>query len=110
MMSFTFSNAEQMSEHVDDVSISCDEDSTVECQEINATLKWNFHIETEVRLNVFFIFRKHVHCSFFVSSVKFVFPVSKHRFHYFGTTVTKIVKFAQNWTHTISIKEAKLFV
>lgn len=47
---------------------------------------------------------------FFVSSVKFVFPVSRHRFHYFGTTVTKIVKFAQNWTHTISIKEAKLFV
>lgn len=52
-MSFTFSNAEQMSEHVDDVSISCDEDSTVECQEINATLKWNFEIETEVGLNVF---------------------------------------------------------
>ncbi|XP_042082561.1 helicase with zinc finger domain 2 isoform X4 [Haplochromis burtoni] len=39
-----------MSEHVDDVSISCDEDSTVECQEINATLKWNFQIETEREL------------------------------------------------------------
>lgn len=69
MMSFTFSNAEQMSEHVDDVSISCDEDSTVECQEINATLKWNFQIETEVRLNVFFYFQKTCSLQFFLFQV-----------------------------------------
>ncbi|XP_030584447.1 helicase with zinc finger domain 2 isoform X2 [Archocentrus centrarchus] len=39
-----------ISEHVDDVSISCDEDLTVDCNEISATLKWNFQIETERQL------------------------------------------------------------
>ncbi|XP_029283380.1 LOW QUALITY PROTEIN: helicase with zinc finger domain 2 [Cottoperca gobio] len=39
-----------MSEQVDDVSISCDEDLTVECQHINATLQWNFQVETERQL------------------------------------------------------------
>ena len=38
-----------MSEQVDDVSISCDEDLTVECEQVNATLQWNFQVETEVR-------------------------------------------------------------
>lgn len=38
-----------MSEEVDDVSISCAEDLTVECEQINATLQWNFQVETEVR-------------------------------------------------------------
>lgn len=38
-----------MSEQVDDVSISCDEDLTVECQHINTALQWNFQVETEVR-------------------------------------------------------------
>lgn len=47
------SNIEQISEHVDDVSISCDEDLTVDCKEINATVKWNFQIETEVRFTRF---------------------------------------------------------
>ncbi|XP_037620548.1 helicase with zinc finger domain 2-like [Sebastes umbrosus] len=39
-----------ISEQVDDVSISCDEDLTVECQQVNATLQWNFQVETERQL------------------------------------------------------------
>ncbi|KAM9362141.1 3'-5' exoribonuclease HELZ2-like [Symphorus nematophorus] len=39
-----------ISEQVDDVSISCDEDLTVECEQINATLQWNFQVETERQL------------------------------------------------------------
>ncbi|XP_070708382.1 3'-5' exoribonuclease HELZ2 [Pempheris klunzingeri] len=39
-----------MSEHVDDVRIFCDEDLTVECEQINATLHWKFHVETERQL------------------------------------------------------------
>uniref|UniRef100_A0A7N6F662 C3H1-type domain-containing protein n=1 Tax=Anabas testudineus TaxID=64144 RepID=A0A7N6F662_ANATE len=39
-----------ISEHVDDVTISCDEDLTLKCEQINAKLKWNFHVETEMRL------------------------------------------------------------
>ncbi|XP_022600678.1 helicase with zinc finger domain 2 isoform X1 [Seriola dumerili] len=39
-----------ISEQVDDVSISCDEDLTVECEQISATLKWTFHVETERQL------------------------------------------------------------
>ncbi|XP_042261546.1 helicase with zinc finger domain 2 isoform X1 [Thunnus maccoyii] len=39
-----------MSEQVDDVSISCDKDLTVECEQINATLQWNFQVETERQL------------------------------------------------------------
>ncbi|XP_071329186.1 3'-5' exoribonuclease HELZ2-like isoform X2 [Trachinotus anak] len=39
-----------ISEQVDDVSISCDEDLTVESEQISATLKWTFQVETERRL------------------------------------------------------------
>ncbi|XP_076606270.1 3'-5' exoribonuclease HELZ2-like [Chaetodon auriga] len=39
-----------ISEEVDDVSISCDEDLTLECEQINATLQWNFQVETERQL------------------------------------------------------------
>ncbi|KAI3370504.1 hypothetical protein L3Q82_025264 [Scortum barcoo] len=39
-----------MSEQIDDVSISCDQDLTVECEQIDATLKWNFQVETERQL------------------------------------------------------------
>ncbi|XP_028263043.1 helicase with zinc finger domain 2-like isoform X2 [Parambassis ranga] len=39
-----------ISEQVDDVSISCDQDLTVECKEMNVTLKWNFEVETERQL------------------------------------------------------------
>ncbi|KAK2821021.1 hypothetical protein Q5P01_023980 [Channa striata] len=39
-----------ISEQVDDVSISCDEDLTMECEQISATLKWTFHVETEREL------------------------------------------------------------
>ena len=39
-----------MSEQIEDVNISCDEDLTVECQQVNAALQWNFQVETEVRL------------------------------------------------------------
>ncbi|XP_054472216.1 helicase with zinc finger domain 2-like isoform X2 [Anoplopoma fimbria] len=39
-----------ISEQVDDVSISCDEKLTVECEQINATLQWNFQVETERQL------------------------------------------------------------
>ncbi|XP_042354477.1 helicase with zinc finger domain 2-like [Plectropomus leopardus] len=39
-----------ISEQVDDVSISCDEDLTVECEQGNTTLKWNFQVETERQL------------------------------------------------------------
>ncbi|XP_058486886.1 helicase with zinc finger domain 2-like [Solea solea] len=39
-----------MSEEVDDVIISCDEDLTVACEQSNATLKWHFQVETERQL------------------------------------------------------------
>ncbi|KAM6927872.1 LOW QUALITY PROTEIN: 3'-5' exoribonuclease HELZ2-like [Xenentodon cancila] len=39
-----------MSEQVDDVSVSCHEDLTLECDKVNATLAWNFHVETERHL------------------------------------------------------------
>ncbi|XP_075952931.1 3'-5' exoribonuclease HELZ2-like isoform X1 [Anarhichas minor] len=39
-----------ISEQVDDVSISCDKDLTVECEQINTTLQWNFQVETERQL------------------------------------------------------------
>ncbi|CAK6966077.1 helicase with zinc finger domain 2-like [Scomber scombrus] len=39
-----------MSVQVDDVSISCDKDLTLECEHINATLQWNFQVETERQL------------------------------------------------------------
>ncbi|XP_051270850.1 helicase with zinc finger domain 2 [Dicentrarchus labrax] len=39
-----------ISEQVDDVSISCDEELTLECEQINSTLQWNFHVETERQL------------------------------------------------------------
>ncbi|XP_035517753.1 helicase with zinc finger domain 2-like [Morone saxatilis] len=39
-----------ISEQVDDVSISCDEELTLECEKINSTLQWNFHVETERQL------------------------------------------------------------
>ncbi|XP_017277217.1 helicase with zinc finger domain 2 [Kryptolebias marmoratus] len=39
-----------LSEQVDDVTVSCDKDLTVECEEINETLTWNFRVETERQL------------------------------------------------------------
>ncbi|KAK1902154.1 Helicase with zinc finger domain 2 [Dissostichus eleginoides] len=39
-----------LSEQVNDVSISCDGDLTVECEQINETLRWNFQVETERQL------------------------------------------------------------
>ncbi|KAF7655596.1 hypothetical protein LDENG_00054030 [Lucifuga dentata] len=39
-----------ISEQVDDVSISCDEDLTVECEESSVRLKWNFQVDTEREL------------------------------------------------------------
>ncbi|XP_029356997.1 helicase with zinc finger domain 2 isoform X2 [Echeneis naucrates] len=39
-----------LSEQVDDVSVSCDDDLTVECEEIGKTLKWTFQVETERQL------------------------------------------------------------
>ncbi|KAM9364493.1 3'-5' exoribonuclease HELZ2-like [Pholidichthys leucotaenia] len=39
-----------ISEHVDDVSISCDEELTVDCEEASTVLKWNFQVETEREL------------------------------------------------------------
>ncbi|XP_045931109.1 helicase with zinc finger domain 2-like [Micropterus dolomieu] len=39
-----------ISEQIDDVSVSCDEDLTVDCEQINTTLQWNFQVETERQL------------------------------------------------------------
>ncbi|XP_034389718.1 helicase with zinc finger domain 2-like isoform X2 [Cyclopterus lumpus] len=39
-----------LAEQVDDVSISCDDKLTVDCEQINATLQWNFQVETERQL------------------------------------------------------------
>ncbi|KAK7915419.1 hypothetical protein WMY93_011180 [Mugilogobius chulae] len=36
-----------MSEHVDDVSISCDEDLTLNCELVQTKLQWHFQVETE---------------------------------------------------------------
>lgn len=49
---FTLSNVEQMSENVDDVSISCDEDLTVECEQTGTWLTWTFRVETEVSFQI----------------------------------------------------------
>uniref|UniRef100_A0A3B3ZZZ7 C3H1-type domain-containing protein n=1 Tax=Periophthalmus magnuspinnatus TaxID=409849 RepID=A0A3B3ZZZ7_9GOBI len=38
-----------MSEHVDDVTISCDEDLTLNCDLDHTTLQWKFQVETEVQ-------------------------------------------------------------
>lgn len=46
------SNVEQMSENVDDVSISCDEDLTVECEQTGTMLTWTFRVETEVSFQI----------------------------------------------------------
>nr|XP_046237174.1 helicase with zinc finger domain 2-like isoform X2 [Scatophagus argus]XP_046237183.1 helicase with zinc finger domain 2-like isoform X2 [Scatophagus argus] len=39
-----------LSEQVDDVSISCNEDLTVACERINTILQWRFEVETERQL------------------------------------------------------------
>ncbi|XP_072308707.1 3'-5' exoribonuclease HELZ2-like [Eucyclogobius newberryi] len=39
-----------MSENVDDVSISCDEDLTLNCGLVHTKLQWNFRVETEREL------------------------------------------------------------
>lgn len=46
------SSAEEniLSEQADDVRISCDENLTLESQQINVALKWNFKVETERQL------------------------------------------------------------
>ncbi|XP_035982534.1 helicase with zinc finger domain 2 isoform X1 [Fundulus heteroclitus] len=44
------SEAYVLSEQVDDVSVSCDEDLTVQSGDISATLKWNFLVDTERQL------------------------------------------------------------
>lgn len=41
----------QLAEQVDDVRISCDENLALESQQINVSMKWNFRVETEVRLD-----------------------------------------------------------
>ncbi|CAJ1050780.1 helicase with zinc finger domain 2 [Xyrichtys novacula] len=39
-----------MSEQVDDVSVSCVEELTMQCQQIDETLQWHFQVETERQL------------------------------------------------------------
>ncbi|XP_074529198.1 3'-5' exoribonuclease HELZ2-like [Halichoeres trimaculatus] len=39
-----------MSEHVDDVSVSCDGDVSVQCEQSDVTLQWHFQVETERQL------------------------------------------------------------
>ncbi|XP_041836471.1 helicase with zinc finger domain 2-like isoform X2 [Melanotaenia boesemani] len=43
-------DGDTMCEQVDDVTVSCDEDLIVECEEVGAALKWNFQVETERQL------------------------------------------------------------
>lgn len=43
-----------MSEHVDDVDITHNEDVYLDCPEVGTELKWSFHIKTEVG-NLLFI-------------------------------------------------------
>lgn len=40
----------QISEQVDDVSVTCEEDLFIECEKTNVELQWNFQVDTEVRL------------------------------------------------------------
>lgn len=44
-------NIAQFSDQIEDVSISCQEDLTVETKEVNTKLKWDFRVQTEVRLD-----------------------------------------------------------
>lgn len=39
----------QFSDQIEDVSISCKEDLTVETKQVNTKLQWNFRVQTEVR-------------------------------------------------------------
>lgn len=46
---FNVLNVSQLSQQVDDVRISCDQNLTVKSEQIDATMQWNFRVETEVR-------------------------------------------------------------
>lgn len=39
----------QFSDQIEDVTISCQEDLTVETRQVNTELKWDFRVQTEVR-------------------------------------------------------------
>lgn len=43
----------QFSDQIEDVSISCQEDLTLETKEVNTKLQWNFRVQTEVRPDPF---------------------------------------------------------
>lgn len=42
----------QFSDQIEDVSISCQEDLTVETKQVNTKLQWNFRVQTEVSLDL----------------------------------------------------------
>ncbi|XP_070758361.1 3'-5' exoribonuclease HELZ2-like [Enoplosus armatus] len=70
-----------MSEQIDDVSVSCDDDLTVECEQINATLQWNFQVETERQLVHVALLKQEPGASFTLgdlSSVPCIYSPGKH--------------------------------
>ncbi|XP_028431025.1 helicase with zinc finger domain 2 isoform X1 [Perca flavescens] len=70
-----------ISEQVDDVSVSCDEDLTVECEQTNATLQWNFQVETERQLVHVALLKQEPGASFTlgdISSVPCIYSPGEH--------------------------------
>ncbi|XP_073325173.1 3'-5' exoribonuclease HELZ2-like [Pagrus major] len=70
-----------ISEQVDDVSISCDEDLTVECEQISAALQWNFQVETERQLVHVALLKQEPGASFTlgdISSVPCIYSSGEH--------------------------------
>ncbi|XP_026162464.1 helicase with zinc finger domain 2 isoform X2 [Mastacembelus armatus] len=61
-----------ISEQVDDVSISCDEDLTVESEQIDATVKWSFHVETERQLKHVALLKQEPGASFTLDATSLV--------------------------------------
>ncbi|XP_008300802.1 helicase with zinc finger domain 2 [Stegastes partitus] len=70
-----------ISEQVDDVKISCDKDLIVECENLNATLKWTFEVETERQLEHVALLKQEPGASFTLgdaSSVPCIYSSGEH--------------------------------
>uniref|UniRef100_UPI0037E7520A 3'-5' exoribonuclease HELZ2-like n=1 Tax=Semicossyphus pulcher TaxID=241346 RepID=UPI0037E7520A len=70
-----------ISEQVDDVSISCDEDLTVQCEQMDAALQWHFQVETERQLVHVALLKQEPGASFTlgdISSLPCIYSSGKH--------------------------------
>ncbi|XP_023125815.2 helicase with zinc finger domain 2 [Amphiprion ocellaris] len=77
-----------MSEHVDDVRISCDEDLIVESENFNTVLKWNFEIETERQLEHVALLKQEPGASFTLDNTSSVPCIYSSGEHFFSKDMT----------------------